>query len=84
MLHHNLKFLCQENEDVSHVGNGEECDPDPQFKPIITLPEVEVSLNEDHEVEMLKIRAKLYRFDSHSDPPEWKVNNCDTDQTGLC
>ncbi|XP_023026872.1 ran-specific GTPase-activating protein [Leptinotarsa decemlineata] len=45
---------------------------DPQFKPIITLPEVEVSTNEENERELLKIRAKLYRFDSSSDPPEWK------------
>nr|CAH7743049.1 unnamed protein product [Callosobruchus chinensis] len=45
---------------------------DPQFKPIITLPEVEVSTNEEDETVLLKIRAKLYRFDSASDPPEWK------------
>ncbi|KAG5896671.1 hypothetical protein JTB14_021312 [Gonioctena quinquepunctata] len=45
---------------------------DPQFKPIITLPEVEVSTNEENERELLKIRAKLYRFDSSSEPPEWK------------
>ncbi|KAJ8910506.1 hypothetical protein NQ315_012353 [Exocentrus adspersus] len=45
---------------------------DPQFKPIISLPEVEVVTNEENEGELLKIRAKLYRFDSVSDPPEWK------------
>lgn len=47
---------------------------DPQFKPVITLPEVEVITNEENETELLKIRAKLYRFDSTSDPPEWKVS----------
>lgn len=45
---------------------------DPQFKPIISLPEVEITTNEENESELLKIRAKLYRFDSVSDPPEWK------------
>lgn len=48
---------------------------DPQFKPIISLPEVEVTTNEENESELLKIRAKLYRFDSVSDPPEWKVSD---------
>ncbi|KAJ8956079.1 hypothetical protein NQ318_016531 [Aromia moschata] len=47
---------------------------DPQFKPIITLPEVEVFTNEENENELLKIRAKLYRYDSLSDPPEWKAS----------
>ncbi|CAH1956748.1 unnamed protein product [Acanthoscelides obtectus] len=45
---------------------------DPQFKPIISLPEVEVITNEENETVLLKIRAKLYRFDSANDPPEWK------------
>ncbi|XP_018563119.1 ran-specific GTPase-activating protein [Anoplophora glabripennis] len=45
---------------------------DPQFKPIITLPEIEIITNEENESELLKIRAKLYRFDSVIEPPEWK------------
>ncbi|CAH0549029.1 unnamed protein product [Brassicogethes aeneus] len=60
------------DHDKSLTENGEETEFDPQFKPIVTLPEVEVKLNEDDEEEMLKIRAKLYRFDSNSDPSEWK------------
>ncbi|KAJ8971395.1 hypothetical protein NQ314_000728 [Rhamnusium bicolor] len=47
---------------------------DPQFKPIITLPEVEITTNEENESELLKIRAKLYRFDSISEPAEWKAS----------
>ncbi|ENN77578.1 ran-specific GTPase-activating protein isoform X1 [Dendroctonus ponderosae] len=43
-----------------------------QFTPIVSLPEVHVSTNEEDEVEFLKLRAKLYRFDSRSDTPEWK------------
>lgn len=50
-----------------------ESDFDPQFKPVVTLPEVEVPLNEENETVILKIRAKLYRFDAAGDPPEWKV-----------
>ncbi|XP_008547623.1 ran-specific GTPase-activating protein [Microplitis demolitor] len=45
---------------------------DPHFEPIISLPLIEVSSNEEDEVEMLKLRAKLYRYDSSNNPPEWK------------
>jgi Ran-binding protein 1 len=45
---------------------------DPQFKPIVSLPEVEVTTNEENETVLLKLRAKLYRFDTSSDPSEWK------------
>ncbi|EFA08467.1 Ran-specific GTPase-activating protein-like Protein [Tribolium castaneum] len=45
---------------------------DPQFKPIVSLPEVEVRTNEENETVLLKMRAKLYRFDKSSKPPEWK------------
>ncbi|CAH1111788.1 unnamed protein product [Psylliodes chrysocephalus] len=45
---------------------------DPQFKPIITLPEVEVSTNEENETDLLKIRAKLYRYDTSGETSEWK------------
>ncbi|KAL1502593.1 hypothetical protein ABEB36_007715 [Hypothenemus hampei] len=45
---------------------------DPQFVPVISLPEVNVPTNEEDEIEFLKLRAKLYRFDSKNDPPEWK------------
>jgi len=47
-------------------------DHDPHFSPIISLPEVQVPTHEENEEEFLKIRAKLYRFDGKSDPPEWK------------
>ncbi|XP_012272985.1 ran-specific GTPase-activating protein [Orussus abietinus] len=42
------------------------------FDPIISLPLIDVSSNEEDEEEMIKLRAKLYRYDSSSDPPEWK------------
>jgi len=50
-----------------------EPDAEPQFEPIIRLPEVQVSTNEENEIVLVKLRAKLYRFDtSNDDGPEWK------------
>ncbi|KAF5286495.1 hypothetical protein FQR65_LT12578 [Abscondita terminalis] len=47
-------------------------DIDPHFEPIITLPEVKIVADENEEV-LLKVRAKLYRFDTTcEDGPEWK------------
>lgn len=34
---------------------------------------MEVTTNEENETVLLKLRAKLYRFDTSSDPSEWKV-----------
>jgi len=45
---------------------------DVHFEPIISLPLIEVSNNEEDETEMLKLRAKLYRYDTSSNPAEWK------------
>lgn len=52
--------------------NEEESADEVHFEPIISLPLVEVSNNEEDEVEMIKMRAKLYRYDSASNPAEWK------------
>lgn len=46
--------------------------PDPHFEPIIHLPPVQTKTHEEDEDEMLKLRAKLYRYDSQSEPREWK------------
>ncbi|XP_069684061.1 ran-specific GTPase-activating protein-like [Periplaneta americana] len=45
---------------------------DPHFEPIITLPEVTLSTLEEEETEMIKLRAKLFRYDTTESPPEWK------------
>lgn len=54
---------------------------DLNFEPVITiiddfnqatLPLIDVSNNEEDETEMIKLRAKLYRYDCTSKPPEWK------------
>ncbi|KAK9738246.1 RanBP1 domain [Popillia japonica] len=55
------------------VSESSETEYDPHFSPIISLPEVAIITNEEDEEVMLKLRAKLYRFDTKSDvTPEWK------------
>ncbi len=45
---------------------------DPQFEPIVSLPEQEIKTREEDEEELFKMRAKLFRFASENDLPEWK------------
>uniref|UniRef100_G3PHQ9 Ran-specific GTPase-activating protein n=1 Tax=Gasterosteus aculeatus aculeatus TaxID=481459 RepID=G3PHQ9_GASAC len=52
--------------------NAEESNHDPHFEPIVSLPEQDVKTLEEDEEELFKMRAKLYRFASENDPPEWK------------
>ncbi|XP_062874026.1 ran-specific GTPase-activating protein [Trichomycterus rosablanca] len=52
--------------------NTEDTNHDPHFDPIVSLPEQEVKTLEEDEEEIFKMRAKLYRFASENDPPEWK------------
>ncbi|XP_072382293.1 ran-specific GTPase-activating protein-like [Diabrotica undecimpunctata] len=67
------KSLDKSLENERKESESSDTEYDPQFKPIISLPEVEISTNEENESEILKIRAKLYRYDS-SEPSsaEWK------------
>ncbi|CAI8507660.1 hypothetical protein ACO0OL_000369 [Hanseniaspora opuntiae] len=51
-------------------GEAEEEETDVHFEPIVQLSEVEVKTNEESEVPLLKIRAKLFRLDSEA--KEWK------------
>ena len=47
----------------------------PVYEPVVTLPEVEVQSLEDNETDMLKLRAKLYRFHmplEEDEKAEWK------------
>ncbi|XP_017270065.1 ran-specific GTPase-activating protein [Kryptolebias marmoratus] len=50
----------------------EDSNHDPHFEPIVSLPEQDVKTLEEDEEELFKMRAKLYRFASENDPPEWK------------
>ncbi|KAJ8415390.1 hypothetical protein AAFF_G00423700 [Aldrovandia affinis] len=61
----------QEEHETS-TDNTEETNHDPHFEPIVSLPEQDVKTLEEDEEELFKMRAKLYRFASENDPPEWK------------
>lgn len=52
--------------------NPEDSNHDPQFEPIVSLPEQDVKTLEEDEEELFKMRAKLFRLASENDPPEWK------------
>ncbi|XP_041643631.1 ran-specific GTPase-activating protein [Cheilinus undulatus] len=56
----------------STADNAEESNHDPHYEPIVSLPEQDVKTLEEDEEELFKMRAKLYRFASENDPPEWK------------
>ncbi|CAH2295613.1 ran-specific GTPase-activating [Pelobates cultripes] len=59
-------------EHETPTDNTEDANHDPQFEPIVSLPEQEIRTLEEDEEEMFKMRAKLFRFASENDPPEWK------------
>ncbi|XP_020291956.1 ran-specific GTPase-activating protein-like [Pseudomyrmex gracilis] len=61
----NTNYVSQTNEEESSEN-------DANFKPVISLPVIKVSNNEEDEAEMVKLRAKLYRYDTSSNPAEWK------------
>ncbi|XP_046871939.1 ran-specific GTPase-activating protein [Hypomesus transpacificus] len=61
----------QEEHDAS-TDNAEDTNHDPHFEPIVSLPEQDVKTLEEDEEELFKMRAKLYRFASENEPPEWK------------
>ncbi|XP_046582992.1 ran-specific GTPase-activating protein-like [Haliotis rubra] len=46
--------------------------PELHFEPVVTLNPVEIKTLEEEEEEILKLRAKLFRFDNTSEPAEWK------------
>merc|ERR1712038_593059 len=62
----------ENNENDNEETSNKPVEPDPYFPPIVSLPEVEVPTGEDEENELFKMRAKLFRFDSAADPPEWE------------
>nr|XP_055054609.1 ran-specific GTPase-activating protein isoform X1 [Misgurnus anguillicaudatus] len=66
-----FKTEAQEDHEPS-TENAEDANHDPQFEPIVSLPEQDVKTLEEDEEELFKMRAKLYRFASENDPPEWK------------
>uniref|UniRef100_A0A3B5M9J9 Ran-specific GTPase-activating protein n=1 Tax=Xiphophorus couchianus TaxID=32473 RepID=A0A3B5M9J9_9TELE len=65
--------MADTKEDRETTGDGaEDTNHDPHFEPIVSLPEQDVKTLEEDEEVLFKMRAKLYRFASENDPPEWK------------
>ncbi|XP_034547244.1 ran-specific GTPase-activating protein [Notolabrus celidotus] len=62
----------EKEEHETPADNVEDTNHDPHFEPIVSLPEQDVKTLEEDEEELFKMRAKLYRFASENDPPEWK------------
>ncbi|KAM7309747.1 ran-specific GTPase-activating protein [Ixodes scapularis] len=46
--------------------------PDIHFEPVVKLPLCEVKTLEEDEEVLLKLRGKLYRYDTSGEPAEWK------------
>ncbi|XP_035496728.1 ran-specific GTPase-activating protein [Scophthalmus maximus] len=61
-----------QEEHEATADNAEDTNHDPHFEPIVSLPEQDVKTLEEDEEELFKMRAKLYRFASENEPPEWK------------
>nr|XP_033811314.1 ran-specific GTPase-activating protein [Geotrypetes seraphini] len=61
-----------QGEHDASTENVEDSNHDPHFEPIVSLPEQEIKTLEEDEEELFKMRAKLFRFASENDPPEWK------------
>ncbi|XP_034056007.1 ran-specific GTPase-activating protein [Gymnodraco acuticeps] len=59
-------------EPETTADTAEDSNHDPQFEPIVSLPEQDVKTLEEDEEELFKMRAKLYRFASENEPAEWK------------
>jgi len=59
-------------EHETSTDNAEDTNHDPHFEPIVSLPVQDVKTLEEDEEELFKMRAKLYRFASENEPPEWK------------
>uniref|UniRef100_A0A8V0Z8Z7 Ran-specific GTPase-activating protein n=2 Tax=Gallus gallus TaxID=9031 RepID=A0A8V0Z8Z7_CHICK len=66
-----LREEAHEEHDTS-TENADDSNHDPQFEPIVSLPEQEIKTLEEDEEELFKMRAKLFRFASENDLPEWK------------
>ncbi|KAL4703514.1 hypothetical protein ACJJTC_018098 [Scirpophaga incertulas] len=54
----------------SEGGEVESPEHDPHYDPIVSLPLVDIHTNEEDEEELVKIRARLYRYDTGDH--EWK------------
>lgn len=65
----------QSDDNDKNVENLEEEECAATFKPVVTLPIVQIKTYEEEEEPLLKLRAKLYRYGFDAEEPEWKVLN---------
>ncbi|XP_025022138.1 ran-specific GTPase-activating protein isoform X2 [Python bivittatus] len=75
LIHIKLFHLTPQDAHEEHdsaADNADDSNHDPQFEPIVSLPEQEIKTLEEDEEELFKMRAKLFRFASENDLPEWK------------
>jgi len=61
----------KQHENGGDVEEHEE-EHDPYFEPVIHLPEVHIYSMEEDEEDLVKLRAKLFRYDTSEDTPVWK------------
>lgn len=66
---------------ASEADEAETPEHDPHFDPIVSLPLVDIHTNEEDEEELVKIRARLYRYDTGDH--EWKVQIINFDMVFL-
>lgn len=57
---------------MSDEQDEEPTSPDIHFEPIVSLPLVDCKTLEEDEEETVKLRAKLFRYDTVEQPAEWK------------
>lgn len=64
---------CKDEHEQHDQHDHEEVEnPDPHFEPIISLPPVQTKTLEEDEEELVKLRAKLFRYDTEAETREWK------------
>ncbi|XP_068225556.1 ran-specific GTPase-activating protein-like [Palaemon carinicauda] len=53
-------------------GASADAEHDPYFELVVSLPEIQVKTNEEEEDEMVRLRCKLFPYNTLETPAEWK------------
>lgn len=64
--------MAEETKTKTEDHEAEVESPEVHFEPIIQLAPIKVVTLEEEEETLVHLRAKLFRFDQTTDPPEWK------------
>jgi len=62
----------ENNHENEQEAEEHEEEHDPYFEPVIMLPEVHIYSMEEDEADLIKLRAKLFRYDTSEETPVWK------------